>query len=156
MKYICPLITVADIQRSRWFYEKILAQAVKYDFGENVTFQGDFAIHQQAHFQQLIGSKPVRPGGNNFELYFEHDDINEMVSRLKEHQVEFVHEAREQPWRQMVVRVYDPDMNIVEIGESLGFLCFRLSKDGLTTEEISAAVGIPQEFVKNAVAGFGI
>lgn len=54
MKYICPLITVADIQRSRWFYETILAQTVKYDFGESVTFQGDFAIHQQAHFQQLI------------------------------------------------------------------------------------------------------
>lgn len=79
-----------------------------------------------------------------------------MVSRLKEHQVEFVHEAREQPWRQMVIRVYDPDMNIVEIGESLEYLCFRLSKDGLTIEEISAAAGIPEEFVKNAVAGFSV
>jgi catechol 2,3-dioxygenase-like lactoylglutathione lyase family enzyme len=45
MKYICPLIVVKDIAESRHFYENILGQKVKYDFGENVTFEGDFSIH---------------------------------------------------------------------------------------------------------------
>ena len=71
MKYICPLITVSDIKLSRDFYEKLLKQKVKYDFGENVTFYGDFAIHLQSHFKELIDNREIRQGGNNFELYFE-------------------------------------------------------------------------------------
>ena len=54
MKFICPLIVVDDIKKSRHLYEVILGQTVKMDFGENVTFEGDFAIHQRAHFQKLI------------------------------------------------------------------------------------------------------
>ena len=45
MRYICPLIVVSDIKRSRQFYESLLGQKVKYDFGENVQFEGDFSIH---------------------------------------------------------------------------------------------------------------
>ena len=57
MKFICSLITVEDIKRSREFYEKLLKQKVKYDFGQNVTFHGDFAIHLQSHYQKLINIK---------------------------------------------------------------------------------------------------
>lgn len=154
MKYICPLIVVKDIKRSRDFYEGILSQKVKYDLGENVTFEGDFAIHLLSHYSQLIDNKPILPGGNNFELYFEHDDIDEIARMLKDSQVELVHEAREQPWRQKVIRFYDPDMNIVEIGESLEYLSYRLSKEGLSDEQISASVGIPVEFVKDSIEKF--
>ncbi|HNX44699.1 MAG TPA: VOC family protein [Bacteroidales bacterium] len=154
MKYICPLITVADIQRSRDFYEGVLGQKVKYDLGENVTFEGDFAIHLQSHFSRLIDNKPIRQGGNNFELYFEFDDIDHLADRLKEQKVEFVHEAREQPWRQKVVRVYDPDRHIIDIGESLEYLSYRLSNEGLTAEQVSVAVGIPVDFVRASIDRF--
>ena len=68
MKYICPLITVADIKKSLDFYEKVLEQKVKYDFGENVTFEGDFAIHLKTHFKGLIDDKEIKTECNNFEL----------------------------------------------------------------------------------------
>jgi len=154
VKYICPLITVKDIVRSRDFYEDVLNQTVKYDFGENVTFNGDFAIHLQSHYSQLIDDKPIRSGGNNFELYFEYDNLDEIVVRLKEQNVEFVHDVREQPWRQKVVRVYDPDKNIIEIGESLEYLSYRLNIEGLTEEQISKIVGIPVDFVKTSIAQY--
>ena len=83
MKYICPLITVSDINRSRDFYENILNQKVKMDFGENVTYHGDFAIHLKSHFQNLIDGKEIQTGKTNFELYFEYDDLEELVNRLK-------------------------------------------------------------------------
>ena len=83
MKYICPLITVTDIPRSRDFYENLLGQEVKFDFGENITFHGDFAIHLQSHFNDLIGDHPIQPGINNFELYFEHNDMDDLVGRLE-------------------------------------------------------------------------
>ncbi len=40
------------------------------DFGENVSFEGGFAMHQRAHFQALIGNKGIAAGGNDAELYF--------------------------------------------------------------------------------------
>jgi catechol 2,3-dioxygenase-like lactoylglutathione lyase family enzyme len=152
MKYICPLLVVSDINRSRKFYEGLLNQTVKYDFGENVTFEGDFAIHLQSHYQKLIGDKEVKQGGNNFELYFEYDDVEQIVKRLKEHNVQFVHELREQPWRQKVVRFYDPDEHIIEIGESLEYLSYRLNNEGLSLEEISKITYMPIEFIKEAIS----
>ncbi len=154
MKFICPLIVVQDMPRARHFYEQVLNQTVKYDFGENVTYQGDFAIHLQSHFGALIDGKPIQPGCNNFELYFEENDLLPLVQKLKLHNVELVHELREQPWRQRVVRVYDPDRHIIEIGESMEFLCYRLHHEGLSTSEIAQASSMPEAFVAASISQF--
>jgi len=147
MKFICPLITVSDINRSRKFYVDLLNQKVKYDYGQNVTFEGDFAIHLQSHFKDLIDGKEIKTGGNNFELYFENDNIEQIVDSLKANNVCFVHPLREQPWRQRVVRFYDPDNNIIEIGESMEHLCLRLSDENLSIEEISVVTGLSSGFI---------
>lgn len=147
MQYVCPLITITDMKLSRDFYEKLLEQKVKYDFGESVTFHGDFAIHLQSHYKNLIDNKKVKSGGNNFELYFESDKIELIVEKLKENDILFVHELREQPWRQKVVRFYDPDKNIIEIGETLEHLSYRLRKEDLSIEQISKITNMPIDFV---------
>ena len=105
------------MKRSRNFYENVLGQKVESDYGENVLFEGGFAIHLRPHFKMLIDNKDVVIGGNNFELYFECDDVEQICEKLKAEKVEFVHELREQPWKQLVVRFYDPDNNMIEIGE---------------------------------------
>lgn len=151
MKYICPLIIVNDMQRARFFYEQLLHQKIKYDFGENITFEGDFALHLQSHYKQLIDNKEIKIGGNNFELYFEFDRMEEIVSDLKLNNVSFVHEIREQPWRQKVVRCYDPDQNIIEIGESMEHLCFRLSQEDKSIEEISKITYLPIDYIKESI-----
>ena len=61
MKYICPLLTVNDIKVSRDFYENLLGQTIKIDFGENVSFEGDFAIHLKTHFQKLLIGSMLKP-----------------------------------------------------------------------------------------------
>jgi hypothetical protein len=119
MKYICPLIVVEDVNRSRFLYEKILKQKVKADYGENIVFEGDFALHQEAHFQSLINNYPIKKYSNNFELYFEEENLGEIEKTLKENDFEFIHQKREQPWKQKVLRFYDYDKNIVEIGEPI-------------------------------------
>lgn len=151
MKFVCSLVTVEDINRSRHFYENILKQEVKFDFGENITFKGDFAIHLKSHFAKLIDDKLITSGGNNFELYFEYDDVDSFADELKENNITFVHEVREQPWRQKVFRFYDPDKNIIEVGESMEYLSFRLSKEGKSIEEISSITNMPIEFVKMSI-----
>jgi len=149
-KFMCPLITVADIKRSRYFYENVLGQKVEADFGENVSF-GGFAIHLRPHFKMLIDNKEIVVGGNNFELYFEYDNVKQIVEKLKTEEVEFVHELREQPWKQLVVRFYDPDKNIIEIGETLEYLTFRLYQQGNSIDEISTMTGLDREFVEKVV-----
>ncbi|GGL64997.1 VOC family protein [Sporolactobacillus putidus] len=151
MKFMCSLITVEDINRSRAFYEKLLQQKVKYDFGENILFESGFAIHLKSHFSNLIDNRAMIMGGNNFELYFEHDDVDAFVEKLKNNKVELLHEAREQPWRQKVVRFYDPDKNIIEVGESLEFLSFRLSEEGKSAEEIAEMMTMTDQFVKESI-----
>jgi len=154
MKFICALITVNDMERSRHFYESILGQEIKYNFGENITFHGDFAIHLRPHFQELIGNKEIKDNANNCELYFELDDLEQLEKKLNNEDVKFVHVIREQPWRQKVMRFYDPDENIIEVGESLEHLSHRLHREGIEVEEISRITSMPGEFVKNAIARY--
>jgi len=136
---------------ARDFYETLLGQKVKYDFGESVTFHGDFAIHLQTHYKNLIDNREIKSGGNNFELYFESDTIELIVENLKKSKIIFVHELREQPWRQKVVRFYDLDKNIIEVGETLEHLSFRLRKEGLSFEQISEITNMPIDFVIDSI-----
>ena len=151
MKYMCPLIVVSDIKRAREFYENILAQTVKVDFGENVTFVGDFAIHQKKHFESLINNAEIKEKSNNFELYFEHDDLEDILSKIKKLDLEFVHEIVEQPWKQQVVRFYDYDKNMIEIGERMEHVAYRLSKQNYSIEEICKITYLSKETVENAI-----
>ncbi|MCJ7666546.1 MAG: VOC family protein [Actinobacteria bacterium] len=151
MKYICSLVVVEDIKRSRLFYEKILGQTVKIDFGENITFNGDFAIHQKNHYQKLLGDNVIIKGSNNFELYFEDDDLESIVLKLKDNGIEFLHEIIEQPWRQRVIRFYDYDKNIIEVGERLEHLAYRLSGENYSKKEISKIIGLPEEVVHKLI-----
>lgn len=151
MKFVCSLIVVSDIKKSRAFYENLLNQRIKFDFGENVTYYGDFAIHSKKHFKGLIDNKGIIKGANDFELYFEYDDLEEIVEKLKKNKVSFVHDLREQPWRQKVVRLYDPDGHLIEIGESMEHLFLRLHKEGLSLAEISKSTSFPEELIKTAL-----
>jgi catechol 2,3-dioxygenase-like lactoylglutathione lyase family enzyme len=151
MKFVCPLLVVEDLARSRQFYREVLDQKEKFDLGENVTFEGDFALHRKAHFEKLLNvpsAEHPSPVCHNHELYFEEDKIKERQLKLMEHRVRFLHTMREQPWGQRVIRFYDPDGHVIEVGESMEAVVRRLSEEGLSPEEISEKIGMPIEFVK--------
>ncbi len=151
MKYVCALIAVEDVLRSRHLYETILGQKVLTDFGENVGFAGGFALHRAGHFRQLIDGREIVQGGNAFELYFEEDDLPGMEAKLKAEGVEFIHGIREQPWRQQVMRFYDYDRHIVEIGERLEHEAYRLSREGLGIPELMKLTYLSREAVAAAI-----
>ncbi len=152
MRFMCALIVVEDIEKSRYFYETVLNQNVKNDFGENIIFHGDFSIHQKKHFQDLIKSSPISSRSNNFELYFEDDDLEGIMDNLKNNKVTFIHEIIEQPWKQRVIRFYDLDYNIIEIGERMEHVAFRLSKENMSIEDISRTTYLPEESVEQAIS----
>jgi predicted enzyme related to lactoylglutathione lyase len=154
LKFIAPLIVVDDLARSRNFYEQVLGQKVKFDFGEDVQFESGFSIHLKPHFQNLLGgadSYPVTRKANCGELYFETDEIEAVEHRLTAAGAEFIHPVREQPWGERVFRVYDPDGHILEIGESLEAAARRFHRDGQSVEWIMEKIGMPRDFVEGAV-----
>ena len=155
MKYMGPILAVSEIAPARYFYETLLAQTVKYDFGVNVTFAGDFSIHLRSHLRVIQGLEPlqsVRQYTPDAELTFETDDIDVLERRLLEAHVAFVHSSREQPWGQRVVRVYDPSGYVVEIGEEMAAVVRRMSGQGLSVEQIVAKTAMPVVFVEQALA----
>jgi len=158
LKFIGPLIVVKDVPRSRYFYENLLGQTVKYDFGEDVQFEGIFSIHQQDHFQRLLGNEAhhtVTSKSHSFELYFETDDLEAIQQRLKAAGVEFIHEIQAQPWGQRVMRFYDPDGHVIEIGESLETVVLRFHRQGLSDEEVSRKSSMPVSFVEEVIREHG-
>jgi len=151
INYICPLIAVEDIQKSRQFYEKVLEQEVEMDHGANVVFKGGFAIHDAAHYQELLGETDpidIRVKKNFLELYFESEDLDGIQEKLDSINTKFLHRIQEQPWGQRVIRFYDPDGYIIEVGEPLEFVVKRFASQDLSREEISERSSLPLEFVE--------
>lgn len=119
MKFVSSLVVVGDIGAARFLYEKILKQRVSADYGENLVFEGGFCLHLKDHFRKLIDGREVAARSNSCELYFEDDDLEGLERELDAHDFEFVHRIREQPWKQRVLRFYDRDGNLIEVGEPL-------------------------------------
>lgn len=154
MKFKCPLIVVNNIDIAREFYEKVLNQKVKYDFGENVTYEGDFSIQLKSHFANMItiNQDDITIKSNNFELYFEEENIESFIERLKDaNGIKYIHGLIEHPWGQRVIRFYDPDMHIIEVGESMESVAKRFLNQGLSVEETAKRTQHPIEFVRQCL-----
>lgn len=148
IKYVCTLLTVKNIQKSKEFYENILNQDVDLDHGENVSFKGGFALHDREHFNQLINSEDVILSPQNcVELYFESDELENIQNKLETIDASFLHKIREQPWGQRVMRFYDLDGYIIEVGEPMDVVIIRYYKKGMDPEQISNCTSMPMEIV---------
>ncbi|MBN2200495.1 glyoxalase/bleomycin resistance/dioxygenase family protein, partial [bacterium] len=82
------------------------------------------------------------------ELYFEDNDLETLEKTVIREGLEIIHPVREQPWRQKVLRFYDFDGNIVEIGESFDHLVIRLAEEGLAAERISTITHLNTESIR--------
>ena len=154
LKFVSPLIVVDDMARSRQFYEQLLGQKVKFDFGVDVAFEGDFTIHLKSHFQSLLGDAtkyPITTKAHNGELYFDAADLEAIYQRLQAAGVEFIEAIQEQPWGQRAMRLYDPDGHIIEVGEPLESTVQRFYRQGWSIERIAKKTGMPHEFIAGAI-----
>lgn len=148
LKFKCPLIAVSDIKESVRFYEEVIGDRVAMDFGENVTFEGGFSLQEMKRWKSLIHTDKVRRKSNDAELYFEEDDFDGFISYLKEFpDLQFVHGVEEMPWGQRVIRFYDPDFHIIEVGESMDVVIRRMLQSGMSVEETARKSQYPIEYV---------
>jgi predicted enzyme related to lactoylglutathione lyase len=136
---------------SKHFYEECLHQNILMDIGVHVTFQG-FSLQQG--YAELVGmpTDSVVKQSHNFQIYFEVENLDAVCSELKSiPDLQWVHEIKEYPWGQRDLRIYDPDMHIVEIAEDMGVVVKRFLKKGMTAEEVVERTMFPLEFVKQYV-----
>lgn len=118
MKLKNVLIVVKDIEKSKAFYKELFGLTVITDYGENVILTEGLVLQEQKTWEKFI-HRDVVSGGNDAELYFEESNLDEFVEKLKQSrfQIEYVNECMRHSWGQRVVRIYDPDKHIIEIGE---------------------------------------
>ena len=146
-----PMIVVTDIDKSVEFYKTALGLEVITDFGANKTLTGGLVLQTEETFIEFIENKKISFGSNSFEIYFEEDDFDSFAERLKELDIEYVHPIKEHSWGQRVVRFYDPDRHIIEVGENIEFVCRRFYEKGMTPEEVANRMDVPVEFVRDCI-----
>lgn len=147
MKLKNPMLVVRDIDQSVEFYNRVFGLHVIMDFGANKTLTGGLALQTEETYQEFIGDRAISFGGNNFELYFEEDDFDQFADRLKGFQVDYVHPVKEHRWGQRVVRFYDPDRHIIEVGENMKAVCRRFLASGMTPDQVAVRMDVPMKFV---------
>lgn len=151
MKFGLALLAVSSVEKSKKFYGELFDQKVVLDLGKNVTFSGGFAIQEDFAWLLDLPENSVVTRPHNMELYFEVDDFDAFIKKLGSYKVNYVHPPKKHEWQQRVVRIYDPDWHIIEIGESMAVIARRYIAEGLTLEETSKIIQHPVEFVKQAV-----
>lgn len=151
MKLNNPMLVVTDMNKSVDFYKKVFGLRVVMDFGANKTLTGGLAMQTIETFKEFIGTDEICFGGNNFEVYFEEDDFDKFINYLKECNVEYVHPVKEHSWGQRVVRIYDPDRHIIEIGENMKVVCRHFLASGMTPEQVATRMDVPIKFVNTCM-----
>ena len=151
MNYQCTLLAVEDLERSKEFYCGLLGMTVTADFGANVTLSDCLALQTMDTWREFIQGRDVRTGHNAGELYFEEEEFDRFLLRLQSY-AGYVHPPHEHAWGQRVVRIYDPDRNIVEVGEPISAVARRFLDSGMSAGQIAKRMDVPMEYVLHLIA----
>lgn len=152
MKLKNILIVVNDIEVSKAFYRELFGLTVVTDFGENVILTEGLVLQEKKVWEKLI-EKNVKISGNDAELYFEENDMDGFLEKLHHSKwnIEYVNPLIEHDWGQRVIRLYDPDKHIIEVGEALEFVARRCLKEGMTVEETASKTQLPIDMIQQMV-----
>ena len=113
----CILIVVQDIEQSRQFYSDLFGLDLVLDNDGNMILTDGLVLQDKKIWKKFLG-KDIIPESNSCELYFEEADIEGFVERLEAYypEVRYVNRLMTHSWGQKVVRFYDPDGNLIEVG----------------------------------------
>lgn len=151
MKFKNPLLVVSDMDISVKFYKEVLGLRKIMDLGANVTLTGGVCLQTKETWIEFIENDSLFFGGKSSEIYFEEDDFDGFANKLKKLDINYVHPVKEHSWGQRVVRFYDPDRHIIEVGENIKCVCKRFLDSGMTPEQTAERMDVPLKFVKGCM-----
>ncbi len=111
------MIVVNDIEKSKRFYQDLFGLNVLVQYEGNLILTDGLVLQDKEVWEKTTGRK-VLPENNASELYFEEIDIEIFENRLEALYPDtvYVNRLMEHDWGQKVIRFYDPDGNLIEVG----------------------------------------
>lgn len=142
MNYYGTVIAVQDINISRKFYQDLFGLEVFQDYGRNIMFKGGLSLQQDFDWLASIPKDSVMRKSNNMELCFEEEQFDDFLERLKNYDVTYVSDVIEHDWGQRVIRFYDLDGHMIEVGENMKMVIYRFLSEGLSVPEVAKRMDI--------------
>ena len=117
MKLKNMLIVVKDMERARRFYHDLFGLEMILDNDGNMILTEGLVLQEGKYWTKFLG-KAIVPENNASELYFEEPDLDGFVEKLESRypEVNYVNRLMTHSWGQKVIRFYDPDGNLIEVG----------------------------------------
>ena len=117
MTYRGTLIVVKDCNEALKYYSDLFGLSLVQDNDGNMELSGNIYLQEVGYWEKFTG-RNVITRNNSTELYFEEPDIDSFVEKLERcyPQTEYVNQLTTHSWGQKVVRFYDPDGNLIEVG----------------------------------------
>ena len=115
LKYF--LIVVKDNDKALQFYHDLFGLELILDNDGNMILSDGLVLQEEKYWTKFLG-KEIIPENNSCELYFEEADIEGFVEKLENYypEVKYVNRLMTHSWGQKVIRFYDPDGNLIEVG----------------------------------------
>lgn len=117
MKLKNILIVVKDIEKSRQFYHDLFGIDLVLDNDGNMILTEGLVLQDKKIWKNFLG-KDIISKSNSCELYFEEQDIEAFIEKLERMypDIEYVNRLMTHSWGQRVIRFYDLDGNLIEVG----------------------------------------
>jgi catechol 2,3-dioxygenase-like lactoylglutathione lyase family enzyme len=117
MKYKGMLLVVKDCDRALKFYHDMFGFQLLQDNVGNMELTEGLYLQETEYWERFL-QKNITSRSNSTELYFEEVDIEAFVEKLERlyPKTEYVNRLMTHSWGQRVVRFYDPDGNLIEVG----------------------------------------
>lgn len=154
MKFSSPVIVVSNMEKSKQFYYEVLGLEVILDFGANVTLTGGIGLQTKDSWCDFIqkSDNDIVFGGNATELCFEESDFDSFLEKINNiNTINYVHNLIEHSWGQRVIRFYDPDNHIIEVGEDMVMVVKRFINSGLSIEATAIKMDVPVDYIKSCL-----
>lgn len=154
MKYTATLLAAKDLKETLKFYIDLFDCIIENDFGTNVALSNGICFQTLESWQEFIGKKEseICCLNNAFEIYFESDDLDGFLAKLKARDdIIYVHPLIEHRWGQRVVRIYDPNGHMIEIGENMDQVVKRFMDSGMNAEETAKRMDVSIEYVEAGI-----
>ncbi len=114
------LIAVNNLEKSIDFYRTLFGLQVTLYRDGNVMMTEGLVLQDAKLWKEAIAQEII-PFNHTTELYFEEEDLDGFVRKLETYKepIKYVTPLTEYPWGQKVVRMYDPDGNLIEVRTSM-------------------------------------
>jgi catechol 2,3-dioxygenase-like lactoylglutathione lyase family enzyme len=150
IRFHSSVLLTPDVKRLSNFYIHILGQEIQHDFGACLILHCGLSLWQASDELTIaakLGYTSHSSGNKNLELCFETETFDADAERIRGANAPLLHEIIEEPWGQRTLRFYDPDGNLLELGESIPAFIQRHHASGLSPQAVAEKTGVPLESV---------